>query len=166
MNLEFLKPQNLGSLLMKSSQSNFNLRSPSSYLACSYLIATVTIMQIPSEIFPPLKRINASSCYVLKWNYHETIQWGTKTTACRSLYFTVFDGTELPDCSKRTIIFCFFLHFSRLVKSFSFFLYTNNTRGAQMVSISDHLYITSAYGLGGFRKCTFLLTFSTVFLLT
>ena len=27
---------------MKSSQSNFNLRSPSSYLARSYLIATVT----------------------------------------------------------------------------------------------------------------------------
>ena len=32
MNLEFIKPQNLGSLLMKSSQSNFNLRSPSSFL--------------------------------------------------------------------------------------------------------------------------------------
>ena len=41
MNLEFIKPQNVGSLLMKSSQSNFNLRSPSSYLAHSYLIATV-----------------------------------------------------------------------------------------------------------------------------
>ena len=27
---------------MKSSQSNFNLRSPSSYLARSYLIATVS----------------------------------------------------------------------------------------------------------------------------
>ena len=26
---------------MKSSQSNFNLRSPNSYSACSYLIATV-----------------------------------------------------------------------------------------------------------------------------
>ena len=37
-----IKPQKLGSLLMKSSQSNFNLRSPSSYLARSYLIATVT----------------------------------------------------------------------------------------------------------------------------
>ena len=41
MNLEFTKPQNLGSLLMKSSQSNFNLPSPSSYLARRYLIATV-----------------------------------------------------------------------------------------------------------------------------
>ena len=40
MNLEFIKPQNLGCLLIKSSQSNFNLRSPSSYLARSYLIAT------------------------------------------------------------------------------------------------------------------------------
>ena len=41
MNLEFIKPQNLGSLLMKSSQSNFNLRSPGSYLVRSYLITTV-----------------------------------------------------------------------------------------------------------------------------
>ena len=41
MNLEFKKPQNLGSLSMKSSQSNFNLRSPSSYLVRSYLITTV-----------------------------------------------------------------------------------------------------------------------------
>ena len=41
MNLEFIKPQNLGSLLMKLSQSNFNLRSPDSYLVRSYLITTV-----------------------------------------------------------------------------------------------------------------------------
>ena len=43
MNLEFIKPQNLGSLLMKSSQSNFNLRSPGSYLVRSYLITTVMV---------------------------------------------------------------------------------------------------------------------------
>ena len=36
-----MKPQNLGLLLMKSSQSNFNLRSPDSYSARSNLIATV-----------------------------------------------------------------------------------------------------------------------------
>ena len=36
MNLEFIKPQNLGSLLMKSSQSNFDLRSPSSQLSNYY----------------------------------------------------------------------------------------------------------------------------------
>ena len=41
MNLEFIKPQNLGPLSMKSGQSNFNLRSPGSYLVCSYLITTV-----------------------------------------------------------------------------------------------------------------------------
>ena len=41
MNLELIKPQNLGSLLMKSNQSNFNLRSPGSYLVRSYLITTV-----------------------------------------------------------------------------------------------------------------------------
>ena len=40
-----IKPQNLGLWLMKSSQSNFNLRLPSSYLARSYLIATVSIMK-------------------------------------------------------------------------------------------------------------------------
>ena len=40
-NLEFIKPQNLGSLLMKSRQSNFNLRSPGSHLVRSYLITTV-----------------------------------------------------------------------------------------------------------------------------
>ena len=41
MNLEFIKPQNLDSLLMNSRQSNFNLRSPGSYLVRSYLITTV-----------------------------------------------------------------------------------------------------------------------------
>ena len=44
MNLEFIKPQNLGSLLMKSSQSNFNLGSPNSYLVRSYQITTVLRM--------------------------------------------------------------------------------------------------------------------------
>ena len=39
--LEPIRTQNLGSLLMKLSQSNFNLRSPDSDLVHSYLIATV-----------------------------------------------------------------------------------------------------------------------------
>ena len=38
---EPIRTQNLGSLLMKLSQSNFNLRSPDCYLVRSYLIATV-----------------------------------------------------------------------------------------------------------------------------
>ena len=49
MNYEFIpehdltiKPQNLGPWLTKSNQSNFNLRLPGSYLARSYVIATVT----------------------------------------------------------------------------------------------------------------------------
>ena len=46
MNLEFIKPQNLGSLLMKSSQSNFDLRAPSSFLVRSQLIATVSVLVI------------------------------------------------------------------------------------------------------------------------
>ena len=41
MNLEFIKPQNLDSFLMKSSQSNFNLRLPDCYWVRSYLITTV-----------------------------------------------------------------------------------------------------------------------------
>ena len=48
MNLEFTKPQNLGSLLMKSSQSNFDLRAPNSFLVRSQLIATVT----KTKVFP------------------------------------------------------------------------------------------------------------------
>ena len=39
--LEPIRTQNLGSLLMKLSQSNFNLRSPDCYSVRSYLIATV-----------------------------------------------------------------------------------------------------------------------------
>ena len=46
MNLEITKPQNLGSLLMKSSQSNSNLRSPDAYLVRSYLITTVIYVQL------------------------------------------------------------------------------------------------------------------------
>ena len=59
MNLEFTKPQNLGYLLMKSSQSNFNLRSPGSYLVRSYLITTVPkiciIMIIVTGLLDPRK---------------------------------------------------------------------------------------------------------------
>ena len=36
-----IEPQNLGPRLMKSSQSNSNLQSSGSYLARSYVIATV-----------------------------------------------------------------------------------------------------------------------------
>ena len=39
--IKTLKTSYLGPWLMKSSQSNSNLRSPGSYLAHSYLIATV-----------------------------------------------------------------------------------------------------------------------------
>ena len=39
--LETIKPQTLGSLLIKLSQSNFNLRSSDSYFILSYLITTV-----------------------------------------------------------------------------------------------------------------------------
>ena len=43
--LEFIKPQNLDSLFMKSSQMNFNLRSPGSYLVRGYLITTVKLLK-------------------------------------------------------------------------------------------------------------------------
>jgi len=55
MNLEFIKPQNLGSLLMKSTQSNFNLRLPGSYLVRSYLITTVSKeCLLAKEVFTPI----------------------------------------------------------------------------------------------------------------
>ena len=46
-----MKSQNLGPWVMKSSQSNFDLQSQSSYLARSYLIATVhgTTLKIHQE---------------------------------------------------------------------------------------------------------------------
>ena len=49
MNLDFIKPQNLGSSLTKSSQSNFNLRLSGSYLFRSYPITTVNLPDIYSE---------------------------------------------------------------------------------------------------------------------
>ena len=58
MNLEFIKPQNLGSFLMKSSQSNFGLRSPGSYLVRSYLITTVQIPDMTLRVF-----VSKKSCY-------------------------------------------------------------------------------------------------------
>ena len=47
--LEPIRTQNLGSLLMKLSQSNFNLRSPDCYLVRSYLIATVPQVNTPAK---------------------------------------------------------------------------------------------------------------------
>ena len=40
-----MRTQNLGSLLMKLSQSNFNLQSPDYYWVRSYLITTVPPIQ-------------------------------------------------------------------------------------------------------------------------
>ena len=42
-NIEPIRTQNLGSLLIKLSQSNFNLRSPDCYWVRSYLITTVIV---------------------------------------------------------------------------------------------------------------------------
>ena len=47
--LEPIRTQNLGSLLMKLSQSNFNLWSPDCYLVRSYLIATVPLESVNSQ---------------------------------------------------------------------------------------------------------------------
>ena len=47
--LEPIRTQNLGPLLMKLSQSNFNLRSPDCYFVRSYLIASY-IYERPSNI--------------------------------------------------------------------------------------------------------------------
>ena len=48
----YIRTQNLGSLLMKLSQSNFNLQSPDYYLVCSYQIATVY-----RSIFTPSEKL-------------------------------------------------------------------------------------------------------------
>ena len=45
-NDQAIRPQNLDPWLMKSSQSNYNLQSPGSYLARSYLIATVLLSNL------------------------------------------------------------------------------------------------------------------------
>ena len=51
----------MGPWLMKSSQSNFNLRSPSSYLARSYLIATVSKCMVLFSVWPLCARF----CFLL-----------------------------------------------------------------------------------------------------
>ena len=73
--LELIRTQNLGSLLMKLSQSNFNLRSPNCYLVRSYLIATVTTNRFLNSIISmtwfhrcgsqpkPTTYIALSACY-------------------------------------------------------------------------------------------------------
>ena len=66
MNLEFIKPQNLGSLLMKSSQSNFNLRSPGSYLVRSYLITTVRYTNKTPEISATLMIISSIIIFIMR----------------------------------------------------------------------------------------------------
>ena len=60
-----IKSQNVGSLLMKSSQSNFNLQSSRSYLARSYLIATVELISsnIISKTFILHKNSNTYQDY-------------------------------------------------------------------------------------------------------
>ena len=55
MNLEFKNPQNLGSLLMKSSQSNFHLRSPGSYSVHSYLITAVPKTHVKNDTLLSIK---------------------------------------------------------------------------------------------------------------
>ena len=55
--LEPIRTQNLRSLLMNLSQSNFNLRSPDSDLVCSYLIATVRDQTAPDQLSIPLNKL-------------------------------------------------------------------------------------------------------------
>jgi hypothetical protein len=59
MNLDLIKPQNLGCLLLKLSQSSFDLRSPSSFLVRSYLITTVIGVGREFEKF-----LRSLECYV------------------------------------------------------------------------------------------------------
>ena len=64
--LEPIRTQNLGSLLMKLSQSNLNLWSPDCYLVCSYLIATVTCVKAEeSKSKYDFRKYLNSLCFVM-----------------------------------------------------------------------------------------------------
>ena len=65
MNLEYIKPQKFGSLLMKSSQSNFNLQFRGSYSDRSYLIATVMMKQFEIQLSVVFKELE---CFLKNWN--------------------------------------------------------------------------------------------------
>ena len=73
MNSEFIKPQNLGSFLIKLGQSNFDLRSPGSYLVCtcSYLITTVQkLSKTISVVEKPLICAKKKETKVIKKNHN------------------------------------------------------------------------------------------------
>ena len=97
MNLELIKPQNLGSLLMKSSQSNFNLRSPGSYLVRSYQITTVITARI-IQVF--LKRWHRCCCLYL---WKTTIRQNELHTSCDRYRLDLACNNkivQLPTCNK------------------------------------------------------------------
>ena len=81
--------------LMKSRQSNFNLRSPASYVACSYLIATVLSHEHQTEI---LTSYTFSTMY---WYHRSEIL--TAMLCCNWLKVEVkFEISVLRACSSAT----------------------------------------------------------------
>ena len=79
--LEPIRTRNLGSLLMKLSQSNFSLRSPDCYLVRSYLIATVITQLRKNDI----RKFCRKTRVVLSWSWHA---------------FTNFELQEFPFTNK------------------------------------------------------------------
>ena len=73
MNLKFINPQNLGSLLMKSSQSNSNLRSPGFCLVRSYLITTVHKSTLRYLISAETRKTHDSNKRVGVFTYYDVM---------------------------------------------------------------------------------------------
>ena len=89
-------PQNLGSSLMKSSQSNFNLRSPSSYLVRSYLIATVRKMWLFSItlLYPTIDFTCLNLWQNVKFN---NILWNRRSHKSSNIKYLKSSGLD-PIC--------------------------------------------------------------------
>ena len=70
-----IKPQNFCPWLVKSSQSNFNLRSPDCYWVCSYLITTVIhalkLSSVHDDIYLADCHFSDDICFLSECRYWE-----------------------------------------------------------------------------------------------
>ena len=88
-----LKPQNLGSFLMKSSQSNFNLRLPGSYLVRSYLITTVLKITTLLNLHPLfLKMGHPAFCKKAGWKNRVILYSKREWPGCLFSFWTILFG--------------------------------------------------------------------------
>ena len=125
MNLEFIKPQNIESLLMKSSQSNFDLRLPSSllsnyyctssfrwtrsyyiYMCTSYCIYTKLIFTVFYKyfFFKEYKFLDWNCCRSCKSLYSQN-SWGATDKII--IKFLIFGGNSWVHACYYPRFFCF-----------------------------------------------------------